>query len=118
MSGKQLTGLLSEHTVIPPGQRSSQVLRAWFSDRLGPTFHFDSHMRDFIAAADGSTTLADALDLWRSTRDAAPKDIDPQFELNRFTRDWHSKNPGGTRADMLTAWTRHRSLPTDRRDRI
>ena len=60
-SGRQLGGDLTESTVIPPGQRCSQVLRAWFVDQVGQQFHFDAAMREFIGSADGTTTLGDAL---------------------------------------------------------
>jgi hypothetical protein len=114
--GKQLTEPLAAHTIVPQGQRCSQVLRAWFSDELGSGFHFDAPMREFFAGADGTSTLADALDHWANTRNVERTEIAPQFELNRFTRAWHQTNPAGTREQMLAAWKRHRSLPVDRRD--
>lgn len=113
----QLGGELSRATVIPPGQRASQHLRKWFTAQLGPSFHFDRHMRDFVASADGARTLGDALDHWRSTRDQPTTTIDSQFELNRFTRTWHEQNPGGTRAELLADWRTYRSLPVDARGR-
>lgn len=113
----QLTDPLSENTVIPPGQRSSQVLRRWFAGQLGPAFHFDAQMRSFIAAADGTTTLADALAHWHGTRKQAERDIDPQFEYNRFTRAWHAANPAGTKTWLLAAWNGYRALPVDERGR-
>lgn len=116
-SDDQLVGNLSASTVIPPGQRSSQRLRAWFQRQVGPSFRFDRHMRDFVRAADGSTTLGDALNHWKSTRNQPATEIDAQFEFNRFTRAWHETNPSGTRAELLADWRHHRSLPLDVRDR-
>ncbi|MGO4105273.1 SAP domain-containing protein [Leifsonia sp. YAF41] len=115
--GRQLKEPLSARTVVPRGQRCSQILRAWFTDQLGPGFHFDAPMREFFATGDGTATLADALAHWANTRNAEPSEIAPQFELNRFTRDWHLRNPGGDREQMLRAWKRHRSLPADLRKR-
>ncbi|KAA0974262.1 hypothetical protein FQ154_15560 [Paeniglutamicibacter gangotriensis] len=114
-AGKQLAPPLSLHTVVPPGQRCSQVLRLWLTEQLGPGFHFDAPMREFFAAANGTTTLADALAHWSATRGAEPRLIDQQFELNRFTRDWHKQNPGGSREEMLAGWKQYRSLPADLR---
>jgi len=113
----QLYGDLSASTVIPPGQRSSQELRSWFRAHVGPSFHFDRPLRDFIQSADGTTTLGDAVKHWESTRNEPVTVIDPQFEFNRFTRAWHATNPSGTRAELLADWKLYRSLPLDERDR-
>lgn len=118
-SSAQLFGVLTAQTVIPRGQRCSQVLRAWFTQELGPGFHFDAPMREFIAAADGNRNLGQALEHWRGTR--APeerREIDRQFEYNRFTRAWHGENPHGTKTELLAAWVRYRGLPIDERARI
>jgi hypothetical protein len=74
-------------------------------------------MRDFIQSADGTATLGDAVTHWTSTRNGPATDIDPQFELNRFTRAWHAKNPSGTRGELLADWKYYRSLPLDERGR-
>ena len=47
--------------------------------------------------------------------DSAPKPITSQFELNRFTRQWHADHPTGTRDELMAAWWAYRSLPTDAR---
>ncbi|MFF5975109.1 DUF6434 domain-containing protein [Streptomyces sp. NPDC012769] len=108
----QLTAPVDGDTVIPEGQRCSQVLRAWFRAELGPVFHFDTYMRAYIAENAGRT-LRDAARHWRETRDEAarPQEIGAQFELNRFLRDWHTAHPDGSRAEALSAWHGHRSRP-------
>ncbi|MBL1110339.1 hypothetical protein JK361_38295 [Streptomyces sp. 5-8] len=108
----QLAEPVDHDTVIPPGQRCSQVLRRYFVEAIGPGFHFDSFMRAFIAGHPGRT-LADAVAHWHATRpDAArPREIAEQFEFNRFTSAWHRQNPGGTRAGAREAWYAHRALP-------
>jgi hypothetical protein len=115
--GKQLTGPLTDATVIPAGQRCSQAVRAWLTQRIGPDFHFDGGMREFFAGADGTQTLAGAVEHWHRTRDRGHSDIEPQFEYNRFTRAWHAANPNGTRDALLAAWRLYRSRPVDDRDR-
>lgn len=110
-AGAQLTGALSTETVIPAGQRSSQALRAFFEAEIGPTFHFDGHMRSFISA--GGATLGDAIGHWYATRDAEPTEIAAQFEYNRFTRQWHTDNPHGTREQLLADWWALRTAPRD-----
>ncbi len=108
----QLAEPVDGDTVIPAGQRCSQVLRKYFLEAIGPGFHFDAFMRDFIAQNPGRT-LANAVAHWHATRpDAArPREIGEQFEFNRFTSAWHRQNPAGTRAQALEAWYAHRALP-------
>ncbi len=112
---RQLSGPVAADTAIPAGQRCSQLLRVWFEQQLGPGFTFDTHMREYFAAADGTTTLADALSCWHTTRNAPASQIGRQFELNLFTRAWFAGNPGGTREQMHTAWQLQRALPKDLR---
>ncbi|GIG24937.1 DUF6434 domain-containing protein [Cellulomonas denverensis] len=116
-AGRQLSGPLTADTVIPPGQRCSQVVRAWLAEQAGPSFHFDAEMRAFFAAADGTRTMGDALDHWHRTRDRGERSIDPQFEYNRFTRAWRREHPEGGRAELLAAWQEYRNLPVDERGR-
>lgn len=115
--GAQLAGPVNATTVIPRGQRCSQVVRAWFIEQVGNSFAFDAEMRGFFADTDGTQTMQDALDHYAATRDRSVKPIDGQFEFNRFTRAWHEANPTGTREDLLAAWQQYRQLPVDRRGR-
>lgn len=114
---RQLSGPLTESTVVPPGQRCSQVVRGWFAEQLGAPFRFDAAMREFFAQADGTTTLGDALAHHRATRDRGPQEIGGQFELNRFTRAWHAAHPDGSRAELLRDWETYRATPVDERRR-
>lgn len=100
---------LTGSTVMPRHQRATQQLRAWFVDQVGAGFHFDAAMRSYIA--EGGHTLEDAAAHWHRTRSAPAPDIGVQFELNRFSRDWHLAHPGGSHQQMLTAWRIHRSQP-------
>jgi hypothetical protein len=106
----QLRSPLTLDTVIPVGQRCSQHLRAFLTTQVGPAFHFDAAMRDFIAAGPGRT-LRDAVEHWHATRGHARPEIGAQFELNRFLRDWHAEHRGATRAEALDAWREYRSQP-------
>lgn len=114
-STPQLAGPLDEQTVIPAGQRSSQVLRAWFAEQVGPSFAFDGPLRAFISDGDGTATLGDALEFYRTTRGRGPEHISAQFELNRFSRAWHAAHPEGDRRSMLDDRARYRNTPADER---
>lgn len=76
----QLAAPLTPETVIPAGQRCSQVVRAWFVDQVGASFSFDAEMRAYFADADGTQTMADALARYRATRGLGPKEIPSRRE--------------------------------------
>ncbi|MEW2412990.1 DUF6434 domain-containing protein [Streptomyces sp. NPDC046866] len=111
-AGRQLAAPVDGATVIPQGQRCSQVLREFFVREIGPAFHFDAAMRDYIADGAGHT-LAEAVAHWHATRALAaePREVGAQFEFNRFLRDWHARHPDGARAEALAAWQAHRARP-------
>ena len=79
------------------------MLREFFQEEVGPSFRFDAAMREFVASGEGRT-LGAAVDHWWATRDRADAPIGPQFELNRFTRQWWRANPGGSRDELPAAW--------------
>lgn len=83
----------------------------WFTEQLGPVFHFDAAMCAFFADTDGTLTLADTLNHWCSMRDAEPKEIGTQFEYNRFARSLHDEHRDGTRDELLNAWQGSRNTP-------
>ncbi|MFE3761735.1 DUF6434 domain-containing protein [Streptomyces sp. NPDC059104] len=113
-AGRQLAAPVDADTVIPAGQRCSQVLREFFVREIGPGFHFDAFMREYVAQGAGRT-LGEAAAHWRATRRRAaePQPVGAQFEFNRFLRDWHARHPDGSRTEALTAWRDHRSRPRD-----
>ncbi|MEV6676519.1 DUF6434 domain-containing protein [Streptomyces erythrochromogenes] len=111
-AGLQLAAPVDGATVIPPGQRCSQVLREYFVREIGPGFRFDAFMREYVAGHAGHT-LGEAVGHWHATRERAaePQEVGAQFEFNRFLRDWHARHPGGARTDALAAWRAHRARP-------
>ncbi|MEU9719616.1 DUF6434 domain-containing protein [Streptomyces sp. NPDC047976] len=110
--GRQLKAPVDGASVIPEGQRCSQVLREFFLREIGPGFHFDAFMREYVAQGAGRT-LAEAVAHWHATRQRAaePQEVGAQFEFNRFLRDWHGGHPDGTRGEALAAWREHRARP-------
>ncbi|GAA3902183.1 DUF6434 domain-containing protein [Actinoplanes auranticolor] len=111
-AGRQLTAPVSADTIIPPGQRCSQLLRDFFRQQIGPGFTFDEFMRAFVADGAGQT-LGAAVAHWHATRAQAAQQrpIGAQFELNAFLRQWRLDHPGAGRQDALAAWRQHRSQP-------
>lgn len=117
-SRDQLRTPLTADTVTPKGQRCSQVIRGWFEGQVGASFRFDAEMREYFARTDGAQTLQDALGHWYRTRNQGERQIQAQFEYNRFTRAWYLEHPPGTSRELLAAWQQYRSAPTDERGRI
>ncbi|GLV97870.1 DUF6434 domain-containing protein [Streptomyces lavendulae] len=111
-AGRRLAAPVDGGAVIPEGQRCSQVLREFFVREIGPGFHFDAFMREYVAQGAGRT-LDEAVAHWHATRRQAaePQPVGAQFEFNRFLRDWHSRHPDGSRTEALAAWRDHRSRP-------
>lgn len=114
-TSKQLSGILMSTTVIPQGQRCSQLVRVWFNEQVGGSFRFDAPMRAFFADTNGTQTLQEALDHYHSARGQEQTNISEQFEYNRFTRDWYRNHPSSSRGELSAAWRDYRSRPIDER---
>lgn len=110
---------LSPATIIPSHFKCTQECRAFFESVIGPKFHFSVYMQDFFRQNVGKT-YQDAIDAWyaeeaRKKDKNYKKEIAPQFEYNRFTRDFFNdpKNKGKTHQDAIAAWKIKRSRPGD-----
>ena len=97
--------VFTRETVIGPGWRCSQPLRAFFLQEIGPQFHFNGVMRDFIKNGAGRT-LREAMDAWNADRSQpkTKKEIAPQFEFNRHIREYFKAHPGATLDEAIIAW--------------
>jgi hypothetical protein len=108
---------LTAETLLGPKQASSQQLRPFFVQAIGPKFAYDIHMRTFLAS-DQTKTLGEAVAHWHATRNTAKPETLPQLELVRFTKAWHLANPTGTQLQCRAAWKHYKSLPVDERKTI
>ncbi len=111
----RLNAPMAENSVIPANVILSRELREWFVEHAGAGFHFNGHMREFLATGEGAT-LGAAVQHWHATKDVPVTEIAPQFELNRFTRQWRKDHPNGTHQELMAAWHHHRATPTDQRN--
>jgi hypothetical protein len=109
-SSQAMPETFTHETVIGSGWRCSQALRAFFEAEIGPNFHFNKVMRDFIKNESGKT-LQEAIEAWEvDKQNPAPKtEIEPQFEYMRHMRAYFRENPEGTRAEALKAWHEKKS---------
>nr|WP_318540569.1 DUF6434 domain-containing protein [Terribacillus saccharophilus] len=108
---------LSRSTVITEDHRCSQDVRAFFKQEIGEHFHFSTYIQDYFRANIGKT-YEDAINAWHEeqTRKQDPaykKDIAPQFEYNRFIREFFSNpiNKGKSRSQAVEAWNKKKSKP-------
>lgn len=101
----EMPTILTRETVIGPGWRCSQELRAFFEREIGPHFHFDGVMRDIIHHGAGKTLQA-AIETWQTAQHqpAEEKPIAPQFEYNRHIRAYFKEHPGAPLAEAIQAW--------------
>ena len=101
-------------TVIGPGWRCTQSLRAFFVREVGPSFRFTKAVRDFVATGVGQT-LQEAVEVYLADQKIEKKPIEGQFEYNRFTREYYEQHPGATRGEVVAAWKRLRATPYSQR---
>lgn len=102
--------------VVPEGQRMTRALRQFMQAHAGPEFRFDARMRQFFAAPQGRT-LADAVQVWRSTG-RTDQEIPAQFEYNRFTRAYRAAHPGASAQQVRAAWAQYKDTPVTSRIRV
>lgn len=109
---------LRRHTVVGSQWRCGERLRAFFVREIGPHFHFNQTMRDFVRHGAGRT-LQEGIDLWQAAENA-PRGktvIAPQFEYNRHLREFFQANPGKSLREAIAAWRKKKAArqPAGRR---
>ncbi|MER1987751.1 MAG: DUF6434 domain-containing protein [Solibacillus sp.] len=110
--------VLSLETVITEQHTCSQNVRHFFKQHI-PNFHFSTYIQQYFKENIGKT-YADVLAAWhveqqRLKDPSYVKDIAPQFEYNRFIRDFFADavNRGKTRTDAIAAWNIVKLQPGD-----
>ncbi|UFU00058.1 SAP domain-containing protein [Radiobacillus kanasensis] len=108
---------LSLDTVITENHRCSQEVRAFFKSVISPKFHFSTYIQNYFKTNVGKT-YRDAVHAWyeeekRKKDPSYKKEIAPQFEYNRFIRDFFadSNNKGKSRERAIEEWNRIKKLP-------
>jgi hypothetical protein len=95
----------TRQSVIGSGWRCSQELRAFFSEEIGRHFHFDAVMRNLIHNETGKT-LEEAIEKWEEEqhKPVQKKSIAPQFEYNRYLREYFKSHPGAKLQEGIRGW--------------
>jgi hypothetical protein len=115
---EEMPKIFTRQSVIGPGWRCSQELRAFFEQEIGSHFHFDGTMRDFIRAGAGKT-LQEAVGTWEAERrkPVQEKSIQPQFEYNRHIREYFKAHPGATLQEAIRDWKVKKKERRNRNDK-
>ena len=106
---------LSVNTLISDNYRNTENVRAFFRREIGVQFKFNTPFMNWMKMNHGKT-LGDAIVEWKRIADLKKDknyqtDIAPQFEYNRYTRDFHANNPALTAKDAIHCWKIKRSRP-------
>ncbi len=109
--------LITEKTVITDNYRNTENVRSFFRDKLGKQFKFNVRFMDWMKSNIGKT-MADAIIQWRiikieSKTKINKKHIAPQFEYNRYIRDFLADNPDSSRNEAIKLWNIKRRMRGD-----
>ncbi|MDX5422186.1 MAG: SAP domain-containing protein [Hymenobacteraceae bacterium] len=102
-------------TLITENYRNTEVNRRFFKSVIGEHFHFTTNFMRFCRENVGKT-FSDAVQEWHREH-TLKKDkgyqaeIGPQFEYNRYIRDFMADNPGSPLTTAIRCWKGKKSQP-------
>lgn len=97
---------ITEEILIEPNFVCSEIHRAFFKEKLGPSFTFPVAFQRWLKENTGKT-YAQALDAYRqimADKKTGKTVIDKQFEYNTYIRDFFADNPGTALKDAIRCW--------------
>jgi len=99
---------LSLQTIITDNYKNTENVRAFFQEHTDQKFKFNVKFMNWMKANIGKT-LADAIQQWeliytQNKNRKSPKEIAPQFEYNRYVRDFLADNSNLKKADAIRYW--------------
>jgi len=105
------------NTKITDNYKNTENVRAFMTLHIGSHFKFNTVFMNW-AKANAGKSLADAIDEWNRIytlhKNKEHKSvIAPQFEFNRYIRDFMADNPGKTRAAAIYFWKLKRQQRDD-----
>ncbi len=100
--------ILSLETILTDNYKNTENVRSFFEKQLGKPFKFNVRFMNWMKVNAGKT-LGDAIKQWKAIKlanknNTGRKDIAPQFEYNRYLRDFLADNPELSRADGIELW--------------
>ena len=108
------TEKLELETIITDSYKNSENVRIFFNKHIGKSFKFNVKFMNWMKSNNGKT-LDDAIVEWKridteKKANKQPKDIAPQFEYNRYLRDFLVDNPGKSRKEGIELWKLKKSI--------
>lgn len=97
---------LHEDSIIEENIVCSQQHRAFFKEKIGPSFSFQVSFQNWLKENAGKT-YKDAMDAYYrilEEKKKKPTTIDKQFEYNTYIRDFFADNQGSTLQDAIACW--------------
>ncbi len=108
---------LTLEAVITENYKNTENVRKFFVELIGKRFKFNVKFMNWMKSNPGKT-LEQAATEWlrieheKRTR-SKPKEIAPQFEYNRFLRDFLADNPTKSRDLGIELWKKKKSMRGD-----
>lgn len=108
---------LTRETKITDNYKNTENVRKFFELEIGPQFKFNVKFMTWMNSNIGKT-LNDAILKWHEIilekkSATQPKEIEAQFEYNKYLRDFLADNPTLTRDKGIKLWKIKRSLRGD-----
>ncbi|MBU3675656.1 MAG: hypothetical protein FGM54_00510 [Chitinophagaceae bacterium] len=109
------TAKLTRETRITDNYKNTRNVRNFFLQTVGPHFKMNVAWLVWMRTHVGQT-LGDAIKAWEETvrnkkAQRGKNTIAPQFEYNRYMRDFMADNPGMSRANAIHCWKMKRDTP-------
>ena len=104
---------ITEETQIEPNFICSEIHRAFFKEKIGPSFTFPVAFQKWLKTNTGKT-YKEAIAAYYQILDDKKKgrtQIDKQFEYNTYIRDFFDHNPGKSLDQAIACWKYKKSLP-------
>lgn len=108
---------LSPNTIITDNYKNTTNVRQFFETQIGGSFKFNVRFMNWMKSNVGKT-LSDAIEEWHQIKTVQKKtkktkEIAPQFEYNRYLRDFLADNPGAGREMGMQLWKIKKSMRGD-----
>jgi len=105
---------LNLETKITDNYKNTEHVRTFFEKEIGKGFKFNVVFMKWMKANIGKT-LQEAITMWHTINkqrktNSKPKNIAPQFEYNRYLRDFLADNPELSRATGIQLWNIKKSM--------
>lgn len=103
---------LTPDTIITDNYKNSENVRAFLTQQIGNHFWFNTEFMSWAKQNVGKT-LKDAIDEWqriymlKKDKNYIPE-LKPQFEYNKYIRDFMADNPGCSMKQAIKSWNEKR----------